>query len=153
MELRHLRYFLAAGEAVFGDIRRLLEAQFGRLSPTERAVLYWLAVEREPVDFSTLAANLGAGTPRHHLLEALDALERRSLLESSAHAATLTLQPVVLEHATEELIAAGCAEIKNRAPKLLLSHAFVKAESLEYVRQTQERLIAAAMGHSPAAAA
>jgi len=135
--------FLAAGDAVFGDIRRLLEAQFSRLSPTERTVLYWLAVEREPVDFNTLAANVGCGTPRHELLEALDALERRCLLESSAHSATFTLQPVVLEYATEELITAGCAEIKNRAPGVLLTHAFMKAESLEYVRHTQERLIAA----------
>jgi len=135
--------FLAAGEAVFGDIRRLLEAQFSRLSPAERTVLYWLAIEREPVDFNALATNIGSGTPRHQILEALDALERRSLLESSADEATFTLQPVVLEHATEELIAVGCAEIMNQAPKLLLTHAFVKAVSLEYVRHTQERLIAA----------
>jgi WD40 repeat protein/DNA-binding XRE family transcriptional regulator len=135
--------FLAAGEAVFGDIRRLLETQFSRLSPTERTVLYWLAVEREPVDFSTLAANVGSATPRHNLLEALDALERRCLLESSARAATFTLQPVVLEHATEELISVSCAEIKSREPRILLTHALIKAESLEYVRHTQERLIAA----------
>jgi WD40 repeat protein/transcriptional regulator with XRE-family HTH domain len=135
--------FLTAGDAVFGDIRRLLDAQLSRLSQTERAVLYWLAVEREPVDFNTLAANAGSGTPRHQILEALDTLERRCLLESSARAATFTLQPVVLEHATEELIAASCAEIKNQEPRLLVSHALIKAESLEYVRHTQERLIAA----------
>src|SRR6185503_17802757 len=37
--------FLAEGEAVFGDIRRLLDAQVARLSAAERAVLDWLAVE------------------------------------------------------------------------------------------------------------
>src|SRR5262249_44994904 len=38
--------FLAEGEAVFGDIRRLLDTQVARLSAAERAVLDWLAVER-----------------------------------------------------------------------------------------------------------
>src|SRR5258707_2893695 len=140
---RYIDAFLAAGDSVFGDIRRLLEAQFSRLSPTERAVLYWLAIEREPVEFNTLAANVGSGTPRRQLLEALDALERRSLLESGAHAARFTLQPVVLEYATEELIAAACAEVQHGEPRLLLTHALIKAKSLEYVRHAQERLIAA----------
>src|SRR5207248_1319352 len=35
--------------AVFGGIRRLLDAQVARLSPLEQSLLYWLAVEREPV--------------------------------------------------------------------------------------------------------
>src|SRR5207248_2729334 len=96
--------FLAEGEAVFGDIRRLLDAQVTRLSAAERTVLDWLAVEREPVDFGTLVADLGPAVPRGAALEALEALGRRSLLEQGEQSATFTLQPVVLEHITERLV-------------------------------------------------
>jgi hypothetical protein len=51
--------FLAEGEPVFGDIRRVLAAQLARLSAAERTLLYWLAVEREPVRFAGLVADLG----------------------------------------------------------------------------------------------
>jgi WD40 repeat protein/transcriptional regulator with XRE-family HTH domain len=140
---RSIDAFLSAGEAVFGDIRRLLESQLSRLSATERAVLYWLAIEREAVGFDTLAADLGAAVPRHDVLEALEALHHRSLLEMHDEERTFALQPVVLEHVTEEIISSAYSEITDRQPSLLKTHALVKAQSLEYVRRSQERLIAA----------
>src|SRR5262249_10675750 len=75
--------FLAEGEPVFGGIRRLLGAQTARLSATERAVLYWLAVEREPVRFADLVADLGPALSRREAQEALEELGRRSLLEQA----------------------------------------------------------------------
>lgn len=137
--------FLSAAEAVFGDIRRLLRAHVERLSATERSVLNWLAIEREPVDFQTLADDLGPGTPRHELLDALQTLDRRSLLELGEREATFTLQPVVLEHATEEIVSRAASEIVDRAPALLLTHTLVKSDSKEYVRRSQKRLIAQPM--------
>jgi hypothetical protein len=77
---------LQQGAAVFGDIRRLLDGQVARLSGAQRRVLAWLAVEREPVDFATLVADLGAALPRGAALEALEALGRRSLLERGSKA-------------------------------------------------------------------
>src|SRR5437588_9151107 len=115
--------FLQQGEAVFGDIRRLLDGQVARLSAAERAVLDWLAVEREPVDFGTLVANLGAALPRGAALEAVEALRRRSLLEQGEQGATFTLQPVVLEHATERLVERLADEIARGQPARLVSHA------------------------------
>jgi hypothetical protein len=47
----------------------------------ERALFYWLAVEREPVGLAGLVADLGPGVARGEALEALEALGRRSLLE------------------------------------------------------------------------
>src|SRR5262249_35431631 len=59
--------FLAEGEPVFGGIRRLLAAQVARLSGSERAVLYELAIDREPVRFADLAAGLGLATTRREV--------------------------------------------------------------------------------------
>jgi hypothetical protein len=112
--------FLAEGEPVFGGIRRLLGAQLARLSPSERAVLYWLAVEREPVRFADLAADLGPNVTRREALEALEGLGRHSFLEPGEQRAAFTLQPVVLEHVTEELVAAAAAEVRRGRPALLV---------------------------------
>jgi WD40 repeat protein/transcriptional regulator with XRE-family HTH domain len=134
--------FLAEGEAVFGGIRRLLGAQLARLSATERAVLFWLAVEREPVRFAELVADLGPAITRREGQEALEGLGRRSLVEQGEQRAGFTLQPVVLEHVTEELLAVAVEEIRRGQPALLVRHALVKATAKEYVRRSQERLLA-----------
>jgi hypothetical protein len=51
--------FLAQSTTIFGGIRQLLDEQVGRLSPLERAIGTWLAVEREPVGFADLVTDLG----------------------------------------------------------------------------------------------
>jgi WD40 repeat protein len=134
--------FLAQGEAVFGDIRRLLDGQIARLSAEERTVLDWLAIEREPVDFRTLLADLDPIMARGAALEALEALRRRSLLERGQQGATVTLQPVVLEYATDRLVDQLADEIAHGEPARLVSHAVIEAQAKEYVRRSQERLIA-----------
>jgi transcriptional regulator with XRE-family HTH domain len=76
-------YALKTGGAVFGEIRLLLEEQVTRLSPLEQSLLYWLAVEREPVSVAALRADSAPGAGPGEVLEALEALEalgQRSLL-------------------------------------------------------------------------
>jgi WD40 repeat protein/transcriptional regulator with XRE-family HTH domain len=135
--------FLAQGESVFGSIRRLLTAQLARLSPVERVVLDRLAVEREAVTFSELARDLALAAPRREIQEALESLGRRSLLERGEQVAGFTLQPVVLEHVTEEIVQTVAREIRDGRPVLLAGQALVKATAKDYVRHSQERLIAA----------
>jgi WD40 repeat protein/transcriptional regulator with XRE-family HTH domain len=137
-----LAYAMETVGAVFGGMRRLLEEQFGRLSSLERSLLYWLAVEREPVGIQALRADLAPGAGPGELLEALEALRRRSLLERGAERATHMLQPVVLEYASERLVAAMAQEVVDSRPALLASHAVVRATSKDYVRRSQERLLA-----------
>ena len=67
------------------------------LSALEQTLAYWLAVEREPVPPEEVAASLGPGVGPGEVLEALEALRRRSLLERATGRPGLTLQPVVLE--------------------------------------------------------
>jgi transcriptional regulator with XRE-family HTH domain len=93
--------FLAHGVAVFGEIRQLLDEQVGRLSGQERAVLRWLAKKRGPVEFAELVTDLGPLLGRAAVVEAVEALARRSLLEPAGRG-TLTLQRMVLEYATTQ---------------------------------------------------
>jgi WD40 repeat protein len=140
---RDIAKFLTEGQAVYGGIRRLLEAQVARLSPAEHAVLSWLAIEREPVRFDELAGDAGASMSRRAALEAVEALGRRSLLEHAEGGAAITVQPVVLDYVTNRLVEQARQEIERGELELLMTHGLVKAQAREYVRRSQERLIGA----------
>ncbi len=103
--------FSQQGSSVFGDIRDLLARQIGRLSDLEQQVMFWLAINREPIRFAALQSDcLPPATPAQ-LLETLTALERRSLIEKNGN--LFTLQPVVMEYMTERLIEGVCEEVKE----------------------------------------
>jgi WD40 repeat protein/DNA-binding SARP family transcriptional activator len=132
--------FLQEEAPVFDDIRHMLDEQFARLSPLEEELLYWLAIEREPISANGLRADLMREVTARSLLEALRSLQRRSLLEVAA-GDCFTLQNVVTEYITGRLIERVCQELASASPDLLVRHALIKADAKEYVRRSQERLI------------
>jgi hypothetical protein len=133
--------FLAQDTTVLGSLRELLSKQFARLSELEQTVLLWLAVARESVTIAHLFQILGTPLPRTQVLEAIEGLRRRSLIERGVRAGSFTLQSVVLEYATAQLIADVADEIQQGKLSRLIEHALELATAREYVRQTQERLI------------
>lgn len=135
--------FLEHGEIIFGSARELLTEQFARLSALEQSLLLWLAILREPATLDELMAVLAKPVPRPRLLEAVEALYRRSLIERGQKYGSFTLQSVVLEYATAQLIAEASDEILNGKLARLIDHGLELAQAREYVRQTQERLILA----------
>jgi transcriptional regulator with XRE-family HTH domain len=134
---------------VFGGIRRLLAEQIERSSGLEQNVLRVLAVEREPVTLGELIDALGPRVGRGAVLEAVEALRRRSLLERAGPAGTaavqslagFTLQSVVLEYVTDRLVEDVSNEIARGRPLQLVDQPLIKAQAKDYVRDTQERLI------------
>jgi WD40 repeat protein/transcriptional regulator with XRE-family HTH domain len=135
--------FLTEGDAVFGGIRQILDAQVSRLPGLERAILFELAVAREPAGLAALATALRERATRHAVIEAVQALLRRSLLEPNDQGADFALQPVVLEYMTDRLVEQVAGEIRDRRPRILRRQALIQAQAKEYVRRSQERLIAA----------
>jgi WD40 repeat protein/transcriptional regulator with XRE-family HTH domain len=133
--------FLKQGEVVFGGVRELLGEQFARLSALEQSVLLWLAILRELVSLKELLAVLGTPVPRAMVLDAVEALRRRSLIELGQRPGSFTLQSVVLEYATAHLIAEVASEIEQGRLSRLVEQGLALATAKEYVRQTQERLI------------
>jgi hypothetical protein len=109
--------FLQEGTSAFGDIRDLLACQINRLSDLEQQVMYWLAIDREPVTLSELRANFVPQVSLANLLEALTSLERRCLIDKATPTlmeksrSLFTLQPVVMEYITDRLIEQVCEEI------------------------------------------
>src|SRR5258707_4334677 len=138
--------FLEQDTVIFNTIRDLLAEHIARLSALEQALLTWLAVVREPRGGVELHVQLVPPVAAGQVSEALEALQRRSLVErgkAGAEQATFTLQSVVLEYVTEMLVERVSEQVQHAVWEHLISYALEQAGAREYVRQAQERLIVA----------
>ena len=135
--------FLSGGTTIFGSITGLLDEQWARLAPLEQTVLYWLTILREPVSIADLLAVLVAPRSHGQVLEAVDGLRRRSLIERGQRAGSFTLQSVMLEYVTGRLVATASEEIQQGRLVRLREHALSQAHAKDYMRQTQERVLLA----------
>ncbi|MEO1444714.1 MAG: NB-ARC domain-containing protein, partial [Cyanobacteria bacterium J06635_11] len=136
---------------LLGDIRQLLVRQINRLTPLEKDIMYWLAINREPVRWQTLQADLEKTVPLNKVLQAIDSLERRSLIERDR--STIAQQAVIMDYFTGELIEQICREISHQTSHqtshqpgesqsdFLWRYALVKANARDYIRHAQTRLI------------
>jgi WD40 repeat protein/transcriptional regulator with XRE-family HTH domain/DNA-binding MarR family transcriptional regulator len=129
--------YVQQGVLVFEDIRDLLEKQFNRLSTVEQDVMVWLAIARKPMSIADLNEDMLIA--QQALLGAINSLLRRSLVEQSA--AQFSLQPVVMEYVTEQFVKQGCREIETQTLVRLKTHALIKAQVEDYIRDSQRRLI------------
>ncbi|BAZ49969.1 WD-40 repeat-containing protein [Nostoc sp. NIES-4103] len=131
--------FLQESTSVFGDIRDILDQQFERLSDLEKEIIYWLAINHEPVTLAQLRQDIILPRSTQKLLESLESLVRRSLIEKST--ATFTLQPVVMEYVTQVFIEQICEEIVTNHIELFNCHPLMKATAKDYIREAQISLI------------
>ncbi len=108
--------FLAQNTLVIGDrLRVILKQQFEQLTDLEQDILYWLAIWQEPVSFSRLQTHLLISVDPATVLEAIVALERRSLLEKwiGTGEISFSLQPLVMKVVTDELVERAAQEIQQ----------------------------------------
>jgi WD40 repeat protein len=131
--------FLTEGTAFFGDIGELLDEQFDRLSFLEKQIMFWLAINQEAISLAELSRDIAPFIFRRELLEAIESLGRRPLIEK--HGNQFSQQPVVMEYMTERLIEQVCKEVITEELSLLMSHALLKANAKDYIRESQIRLI------------
>ena len=100
-------FLLAVGSngAIHGGVRRLLASQLDeRLSGIEHEVLHVLAATDEALAPATLLAELGPRVGRGAVIEALEALRRRSLIERSESGGGLSLHPLVRDYIGTQLL-------------------------------------------------
>src|SRR5712692_747370 len=132
--------FLQSGELVFNGVWAVLHQQVRRLTPLEQVLLTWLAVVREWISLDALLQFVIPKVVRGRALEALEALQRRSLLERGQQA-MFTLQSVVMEFVTNALIEQLAAEIITGELEALRGYALEQAQAKDYVREIQVRLL------------
>ena len=104
--------FLEQGTVVFGDIWNFLDQQFHRLSALEKQVMYYLAKNQECVTLPKLLEDIAPTVSYRELLEALESLQQRSLIQRNN--GTFTQQPVIMDYLSERL--SSYAEILQDYP-------------------------------------
>jgi hypothetical protein len=150
----NIAHFLDQSTLVIGDVfSSILNEQFARLSVVERGVLYWLAIENQPISWSELRENLRfLATSSSKLVGALESLKRRSLLDrehdEQASEVMFAIQPLLSKYVTNQLIEQICQDILAivEAPSirqlgLLRSHALVTTPEDDDLTESQMRPI------------
>jgi WD40 repeat protein len=131
--------FLQEGAVVFNGVRNLLEQQFDRLSNLEKKVMYWVAINRDLVSISDLKEDILPPISKQKLLETVESLRSRFLLEKGTSG--FTQQPVVMEYMTEQLIEKVYQELMAEQVSMFMNYALTKAQAKDYVRESQGRII------------
>jgi hypothetical protein len=133
------------GKLPFRGINDILQRQFERLSAVEQQIVYWLAIEREPITLTQLRANLLPDPQIHsEILNALQSLLRRCIV--IRHEQSWTLQPVTIAYVTQRAIDTIVAELSptNASPTQLQqqfvqlnTYAIIRATAKDYLRHAQ----------------
>ncbi|RCJ39680.1 NB-ARC domain-containing protein [Nostoc minutum NIES-26] len=130
--------FLKQDTVVFGDIRATLDEQFNRLSHLEKHMVYWLAVNQDAVSVRKLQENsipgLSQRLSQRLILEAMELLQKRSLIESQA--SHFSLSPVLMEYALERLIEENFKFSKEKEENLLMSHTIFATQLKDYMEES-----------------
>ncbi len=127
-------------------IRDVLDEQFHRLSDAEKDVMYWLAIAHEAVSLSELQADFLYPTAPTDIMDSLTSLLGRGLIKQ-ARPKTVGLStngttgfeplPLIRAYVLNHLIVRIIEEIRTGSFNLLMSHALVKAQAQDYVREQQ----------------
>jgi hypothetical protein len=142
----NIQAFLAQGSIVFSDLWDLLDQQFERLSPLQQEIMYWLAINQEGVTPAKLHKEILPKVPWRELLEALESLQARSLIENERSLIdtaneNLTQQPVIIEYVTQRFLQTIEREITTGNLNLFRTHALIEAQTQDYGRDAQIQLI------------
>ena len=151
---------MKAGKLQFQSIDDSLSRQFDRLSEIEQQLVYWLAIEREPITGKELRANLI--THPHApggIINALQSLARRCITIGSTSTRDRlrqrkwSIQPVMTAYVTRRLIDRFVAELAPDSSATIHStdiqdrlfhlnhYAIIQPKTKDEIRQIQQQLI------------
>ncbi len=143
--------FLKQTGLALGDtLRTLIYGQFERLSVMEKDILYCIALKRRPIGLTELRQDLCLENSGSDLIDALQSLSWRALIEkiTDTGQVVLQLEPVVQKYVqkkfVEELIKELECLIQHQRVihcPLLKKHPIVEDHAPEAIRAVQIRLI------------
>lgn len=133
----YISLFLKESNLIFTDLKYLLNLYFNRLSEQEKELLYWLAIHREYISIGELKKDIFLKNESDLVVENLRNLNKRFLLERNI--VGYTLQPVLLDFVTENLIQNIYQDIIDEKFLLINKIAIVKANTKQYIREAQVR--------------
>lgn len=124
--------FIQQGTVVFGDIREILDRQFNRLSDLEKQIMYWITLNPNAISLRQLQKEIFPAVSQRKILEAIESLQRRSLIERGA---SCFQEKVVIEYIAERLIEQFC-DGKNKV-ELWMSNTLIETQLKKYIRESR----------------
>lgn len=106
-------HFIQENILIFDDLQSILEQQLAPLSLLEREIMTWLALDQKPVAFQNLWEYISPSASKWEFLAALQALQRRCLLEKYVDG--FAIQNLIAEYLTTNVIETVCREIESKA--------------------------------------
>ena len=134
-----IRDFLEQDISVFDDLRSTLKTQFKRLPPTEKEVMYWLAINHQPCTLEDLKGDIVAEDHKSNVLYTLRSLQRRSLMQVKRKEGipSFHLHPIVAEYVLDRFIRAVFQDLMRHDLQLFNDHALMKADAEDDIREFQ----------------
>ncbi|MBF2017162.1 MAG: AAA family ATPase [Rivularia sp. T60_A2020_040] len=123
--------FLQQETVVFGDIRCCLDEQFNRLSVLEKQIMYLLALNQN-FDLQKLQQKLMLRVSQRLILEAVELLQRRSLIDRVASGFSQT--PVLREYLIEKLIDENLKFCQDETSSLLFTHKIFEKQLKKHLK-------------------
>jgi hypothetical protein len=136
---KFIEEILRKNNVVFGKIIDVLDAQFERLTAIEKDIIYWLAINQEPISVEVLEEDLILQEPQQNLLEALISLTNRSFIETEEH--KFTLQNIVREYLISKFCQQIIGELETNNFHLFKSHSLIKSTSKEWIKKSKKTLL------------
>lgn len=93
--------FIHQNIIVFGENNQLVKQHINRLSDVEKQIIKWLAIKFQPISFSDMRSQLSPNISPQQLLEALEYLQERSLIQRKAD--VFCLSPIVKRYLHNQL--------------------------------------------------
>lgn len=115
--------FLEQNTLLLSNISQLLKQQLHRLSELEWHIMYCIAINQQITNIDTLAKNIWLTIPKYQLLNAIEKLIWRSLIEKQAQG--YIQKPVVMEYVVERLKEQILSELINKEFFLFNQHLLV----------------------------
>jgi hypothetical protein len=125
--------FLAQETLVFGNIRRIIDRQLQRLSGLEKQIIYWLALQKNCASLQEMQTVMSSMIPQRLILEAVELLHKRSLIEGQA--SSLSLTPVLTEYITERFIEENLQFWTNKPDYMFFNQTPFASQMKSYMRK------------------
>lgn len=140
----NIEAFLKDEQPVPGEPRKLFDRHFSRLPELEQEIMYWLAIEREPISLDRLKDNIIHPLSKRVLSETLESLSDRFMIERRSEG--FSLQNVIKEYLTDRFCDSIVDAITTRELTIFDRHPLIIALSKDYIRNSQLRLILKPIG-------
>lgn len=128
--------FIEQQTIAFGEIKTILDHQFNRLSLIEQQILYCLAFSLDSLSIEQLQKEIIPRISKRIILEAIELLQRRSLIEIQR--CNFAIAPILVEYLTERLIEESLRFSNQQTASFLINHSLFENYLKKYIRANRQ---------------